>query len=84
MVRLDCQAPSLLAWQELERGAGAFMAIPDAAAEEMARVLAGLGCSTTPSGAAGLAGLFAAGTDAVARAELGLGPESRVLAFLTE
>ena len=84
MVRLDCQAPSLLAWQELERGAGAFMAIPDLAAEAMAARLAGLGCPTTPSGGAGLAGLFAAAADAAARAELGLGPESRVLAFVTE
>jgi cytochrome P450 len=37
MAGLACGEPSLLAWQELERAAHAFMAVPDAAAVEAMR-----------------------------------------------
>lgn len=82
MAGLACGEPSLLAWQELERGAAAFLAIPDTAAIDAMRRLAAHGIVAGESGAAGLAGLLA--LDPPARAALGLGPGSRVLLFNTE
>ncbi len=84
MAGLACGEPSLLAWQELDRSAAAFMAVPDEAAAPAMRLLAGAGIVTGESGAAGLAALLLAAADPAARAALGLGPESRVLLFGTE
>ncbi len=80
MAGLACGEPSLLAWQELERSAHAFMAVPDAAAVEAMRALAPLGIVAGESAVAGLVGALLAGRDGA----LGLGPESRVLVFGTE
>jgi len=84
MAGLACGEPSLLAWQELDRGAAAFMAIPDDAAVEVMRVLAQAGVVAGESGVAGLAGCLLAAGDPAAREVLGLGEGSRVLAFSTE
>lgn len=84
MAGLACGEPSLLAWQVLERGAAAFMAIPDAAAVASMRLLAGLDIVSGESGAAGLAGFLLASADPAARAALGLTRASRVLVFSTE
>jgi len=84
MVGLACGEPSLLAWQELERGAAAFMAIPDQAAIAAMRRLAADGIVIGESGVAGLAGLMLAAADLEARAALGLDAASRVLLFGTE
>ncbi len=84
MAGLACGEPSLLAWQELERSATAFMAIPDTAAVDTMRFLAGTGVVAGESGVAGLAALRLAMDDPNASAALGLGPESRVLVFNTE
>jgi diaminopropionate ammonia-lyase len=84
MAGLACGEPSLLAWQELERSATAFMAIPDAAAIDTMRFLAGMGVVAGESGVAGLAALRLAMADPDACASLGLGPESRALVFGTE
>lgn len=84
MAGLACGEPSLLAWQELARGAAAFMAVPDAAAVECMRLLAGLGMVAGESGVAGLAGLLVAAGDPAARAALGIDADSRVLLFSTE
>jgi diaminopropionate ammonia-lyase len=84
MAGLACGEPSLLAWQELDRAAAAFMAIPDEAAVDTMRLLARRGIESGESGVAGLAGLLLAASDAAARATLGLNGESRVLAFSTE
>jgi diaminopropionate ammonia-lyase len=84
MAGLACGEPSLLAWQELERGAAAFMAIPDSAAVDAMRRLAGQGLVIGESGVAGLAGLLLAAGDPAARSALGLGPDSRVLLIGTE
>ena len=81
---LACGEPSLLAWQELERSATAFIAIDEEAAVDAVRLLARLGVGSQPSGAAGLGGLLAVADDASLRAALGLGGESRVLLFNTE
>jgi len=84
MAGLACGEPSLIAWQELERAATAFMAIPDAAAPGAMRLLAGLGIECGESGVAGLAALLLAARDAAASHDLRLGPDSRVLLFGTE
>ncbi len=84
MAGLACGEPSLLAWQELDRGAAAFMAIPDEAAVATMRVLAKAGVVAGESGVAGLAGCLLAAADPAARETLGLGAESRVLVFSTE
>ncbi len=84
MAGLACGEPSLLAWQELERGAAAFMAIPDAAAIDCMRLLADRGIVAGESGVAGLAAFLLAAADPVARETLGLGPDSQVLLFSTE
>ena len=86
MAGLACGEPSLLAWQELERAAFAFAAIPDAAAVAAMRLLARREPSITAgeSGVAGLTALALAARDPAARAALGLGPDSRVLLFSTE
>jgi len=84
MAGLACGEPSLLAWQELERAAAAFMAIPDDAAVACMKLLASMGVVSGESGVAGLAGCLLAAADPAARAALGLDGGSRVLAFSTE
>ncbi len=84
MAGLACGEPSLLAWEELQRSAAAFMAIPDATAIEAMRLLAAAGVISGESGAAGLAGCLLAASDPAARAVLGLELDSRVLVFSTE
>jgi diaminopropionate ammonia-lyase len=84
MAGLACGEPSLLGWQELERAATAFMAVPDAAAVATMRLLASQGIVAGESGVAGLAGFLLAAADPAARATLGLNADSRVLLFSTE
>jgi diaminopropionate ammonia-lyase len=84
MAGLACGEPSLLAWQELDRSAAAFMAVPDEAAAPAMRLLADAGIVIGESGVAGLAALLLAAADPAARAAFGLGAESRVLLFGTE
>ena len=83
MAGLACGEPSLLAWQELDRAATAFMAVPDEAAIACMRLLAGQGIVSGESGVAGLAGCLLAAADPAARETLGL-DGARVLAFSTE
>ena len=84
MAGLACGEPSLLAWQELDRSAHAFLAIPDAAAIDAMRRLARFGIVSGESGAAGLAALLLAAADPEARTALALDQYSRVLLFSTE
>jgi diaminopropionate ammonia-lyase len=84
MAGLACGEPSLLAWQELERGAFAFMAVPDSAVPPAMRALKVQGIEAGESAVAGLIALESALAADRARAELGLGPDSRVLIFGTE
>lgn len=81
MGRLDCKSPSHLALAELARNADVFQTITDGQCLATVEELARNGIPTTPSGAAGMAGLHHIGAD---RAALGLGTDSRVLAFVTE
>ncbi len=80
MTGLACGTPSLLAWQELERSATAFVTIPDSSTVAAMGVLAGHGIVSGPSGAAGLGALMLLGQENA----LGIGPESRVLLFSCE
>jgi diaminopropionate ammonia-lyase len=86
MAGLACGEPSLLAWQELERAAFAFMSVPDESAVDCMRLLARRKPKVVAgeSAVAGLAGLLLAAADPLARAMLGLEPSSRVLLFGTE
>jgi diaminopropionate ammonia-lyase len=84
MAGLACGEPSLLAWQELERAASAFMTIPDAAAADCVRWLADLGLEIGESGVAGLAAMALAATHPVTSERLGIDASSRVLLFATE
>jgi diaminopropionate ammonia-lyase len=81
---LACAEPSLLAWQELERAAAAFMAVPDEAAFACMKALAAERIVAGESGVVGLAGCLLAAADPAARAALGLTDTSRILLFGTE
>ncbi len=84
MAGLACGEPSLIAWQELDRAAAAFMAVPDAAAVAGMRLLAAREVVSGESGAVGVAALLLAAADPSARAALGLTASSRVLLFSCE
>ncbi len=84
MAGLACGEPSLLAWEDLNHSATAFMAIPDEAAMATMRLLADHGIVAGESGVAGLAGCLLAAADPAAREAFGLDATSRVLAFSTE
>lgn len=84
MAGLACGEPSLIAWQELDRAAAAFVAIPDDAVVDAMRLLAADGIVSGESGAAGLAGLLSVASDPATRAALDLRADSRVLLFSTE
>jgi diaminopropionate ammonia-lyase len=84
MAGLACGEVSMLAWQELERSAFAFMAVPDAGVAPAMRALREAGIEAGESAVAGLLALDAALADSQAAEALGLGLESRVLVFGTE
>lgn len=86
MAGLACGEPSLLAWQELERGAYAFMSVPDESAVDCMKALAARKPSVVAgeSAVAGLAALLLAAQEPFARAALGLEESSRILLFGTE
>jgi diaminopropionate ammonia-lyase len=84
MAGLACGEPSLLAWTELDRNAFAFAEVPDEDVAPLMRRLASQGVVAGESAVAGLAVLLRMAGDPVARTALGLGPDSRVLAFSTE
>lgn len=78
MGRLDCKQASLIALAGLARDADLFMTISEDQAADAVDRLAALDLPTTPSGAAGVAGLLAS------RDVPGLGPDARVLCILSE
>ncbi|POF30532.1 pyridoxal-phosphate dependent enzyme [Roseibium marinum] len=81
MGRLDCKEPSHLALKYLAREADFFTTVTDEEAADTVALLAAHNLATTPSGAAGIAALHHAGAHATA---LNLGPDSRVLCYLSE
>ncbi|MEO0915501.1 MAG: pyridoxal-phosphate dependent enzyme [Pseudomonadota bacterium] len=78
MGRLDCKEASMIALRGLARDADAFIAITEKEGATGDEVMRALGFASTPSGAAGVAGLLAA------QGQLGLGHTARVLAVLSE
>ena len=80
MGRLDCKEPSLIALKGLARDVEFFATLTEAEGAAGADLAAKSGFPTTPSGAAGLAGLLAASAH---RAELGLDAGSRLLVVLS-
>ena len=80
MGRLDCKEPSLIALNGLARDADWFATLSDAEVSAVLPVLARADIETTASGAAGIALL----NNAAACAELGMGPDARVLCILSE
>jgi diaminopropionate ammonia-lyase len=87
MAGLACGEPSLLAWQELERAAFAFVAVPDAAAMDCMRLLSARDSPRIVAGesaVAGLAALLLAARDPFGRTALQLEESSQVLLFGTE
>lgn len=81
MGRLDCKEPSLIALRGLARDADIFATISESEGFAGAELARDHGLETTPSGAAGLAGLLSSGLH---RAALGLSETSRVLLILSE
>lgn len=61
MGRLDCKAPSMLAFDILQHTADRYVTITDEAAAQAVGVAQDLGYRSTPSGVAGLAALIADG-----------------------
>jgi diaminopropionate ammonia-lyase len=84
MAGLACGEASQIAWDILEHGAEAFMAIPDDAAADTMRILAASGIVGGESGVAGLAGFRIAANDPAMRAALGIDATSHILAIGTE
>ncbi|TVT57943.1 MAG: diaminopropionate ammonia-lyase [Azoarcus sp. PHD] len=89
MAGLACGEVSLIAWEILEAGTGDFLTIPDAAAVTTMRLLADAPFGDPPiaageSAVAGLAALLMACSRPQMAANLGLGPDSRVLLFGSE
>lgn len=66
--RLDCKDPSVVAFELLREVADAFVTVTDDEAREAVDLLTRHGIATTPSGAAGLAGLIASDLPTDARA----------------
>ncbi|MGR3323178.1 MAG: pyridoxal-phosphate dependent enzyme [Pseudooceanicola sp.] len=81
MGRLDCKEPSLIALKGLARDADHFLTLTEPEAQAATERVAQAGFPSTPSGAAGLAGLLCS---APFREMLELTRTSRVLAVLTE
>lgn len=89
MAGLACGEVSELAWEILDRGADAVVAVEDPDAEDCMRRLADGGPNTPPivageSAVAGLAALLAVAKNRTARDQLALTADSRVLLFGTE
>ena len=83
MGRLDCKEPSVIALKGLARDADDFVLISEAEGQAGADTAARIGLASTPSGAAGLAGLLSARADAQA-GDLSLDADARVLVILSE
>ncbi len=81
MGRLDCKAPSLVALKGLARDADDFVLISEGEGQAGAGAAMVQGLTSTPSGAAGIAALLAAGPH---RTALGLGAHATALCILSE
>jgi len=84
MEMLECYRPSSLAWDIIAPVARAFQTISSIEAQQAVRELADVGIATTPSGAAGYAGLREAAMDTNARKACGLNADSVVWIVISE
>jgi diaminopropionate ammonia-lyase len=75
MGRLDCKTPSMIALGGLARDADLFVTLGEDEVDAAVADLVAIGIETSPSGGAGMAALLCG---------LDLGPEARVLAFMSE
>ena len=82
--RLDCPTPSSTTWPVLRALAGLYIGVDNDTAAEAVHLLRQEGLSTTPTGAAGLAGLLALSRAPEFFGGFGLDSASRVLVVLTE
>ena len=82
--RLDCPTPSSTTWPVLRALASVFVGVDNETAAEAASLLKQEGLATTPTGAAGLAGLLALSREANAYEAFGLDKASRVMVVVTE
>jgi diaminopropionate ammonia-lyase family len=80
MGRLDCKEPSLIALNGLARDSDGFLTLADEDVGGCLSALAATGLETTASGGAGLAAVV----NSEARSLIGIGPDARVLCFLSE
>ncbi|WP_187430843.1 Diaminopropionate ammonia-lyase [Roseobacter fucihabitans] len=81
MGRLDCKEPSYIALKGLARDGDFFVTLSEEEGLEGARLAEESGLASTPSGAAGLAGLLASSRH---RSTLSLDENARVLLILSE
>ena len=89
MAGLACGEVSLLAWELLREGVNEVISVPDQAALDCMRLLAGGVDGDSPivageSAVAGLAGLIGVAADETLRESLNLDPSSRILLFGSE
>lgn len=89
MAMLECATPSPLAWEVLHHLADGYVTLAEDEAMAAMRLLADPLPGDTSivageSGCTGLAGALQCLADPAARAHLGLGPQSRILAFNSE
>jgi diaminopropionate ammonia-lyase len=82
--RLDCPTPSSTAWPLLRALASVFVGVDNETAAEAAALLKQQGLATTPTGAAGLAGVLALSRESGGYENFALGADSNVLVILTE
>jgi diaminopropionate ammonia-lyase len=80
MGRLDCKEPSLIALNGLARDADDFLTVSDEDVGSRLSQMAELDLATTASGGAGMA----AAMMREVQAAIGIGPDSRILCFLSE
>jgi diaminopropionate ammonia-lyase len=89
MAMLECATPSPIAFEILRSLADGFVTLREEEATEMMKRLANpldgdAAIVAGESGGTGLAGFLACYRDPLARAHLGLGPQSRILVFNSE
>jgi diaminopropionate ammonia-lyase len=82
--RLDCPTPSSNTWPVLRALASVFVGVDNETAAEAAALLKQHNLATTPTGAAGLAGLLALSREQGGFQDFGMDAASRVLIVLTE
>jgi diaminopropionate ammonia-lyase len=84
MGRLDAGIPGSLTWPLFAQMADAFAAVSDEPARDAQAKLSAHGLPTSPTGAAGLAGVMCLLRDVDARQHLELNASSRILVIATE